>query len=122
MRSAFQSAERVHQIALAAAQTELDSMLQSHLVSQPIYEQFHEELKSQLETAESKITQLFDMEEAQASEEIHLTKVRLIAAEKSSIEKAVHEGLISAQSASNMIDAADRELDRITHLGEDSEN
>ena len=113
---------RVHQIALAAAQTELDSMLRSHLVSPPVYEEFRQELKAQLERAESNITQFYNMDGAQASEEIHLAKVRLIAAEKSSIEEAVHEGLISAQSASSMIDAADRELDRITHLGDDSGN
>ena len=46
----------------------------------------------------------------------------LIAAEKSSIEEAVHDGLISAQSAKSMIDAADQELDRLTNPDDDSQN
>jgi Na+:H+ antiporter len=112
---------RVRQIALAAAQGELNSMLRSHLVSAPVYERYRRELEIQLEKAESDVAEIYRKDESRASEEIHLTKVRLIAAEKSSIEEAVHEGLISAQSARSMIDAADRELDRLTNLDKNSE-
>jgi len=37
----------------------------------------------------------------------------LIAAEKSSIEQSVRDGLISRQTAAKMIEAFDRELDRL---------
>jgi Na+:H+ antiporter len=106
---------RVRQIALAAAQGELDSLLRSHLISLPVFEQYRGELEAQLERAESDIAEIYRKDEARASEEIHLAKVRLIAAEKSSIEEAVHDGLISARSARSMIDAADQELDRLTN-------
>ena len=43
---------------------------------------------------------------------------RLIAAGKSPIEQAVLDGPIPAQSARNMIDAAGRELDRLTNPDE----
>jgi Na+:H+ antiporter len=111
---------RVRQIALAAAQAELNSMLSSHMVSAPVYERYRRELNVQLEQAELKIAEIYSKDETRASGEIHLAKVRLIAAEKSSIEEAVHEGLISAQSARSMIDAADRELDRLTNPDENS--
>jgi Na+:H+ antiporter len=109
---------RVRQIALAAAQGELDSMFGSHLVSLPVYERYRHEIEAQLEKAETEIAEIYSEDETRASEEIHLAKVRLLAAEKSSIEQAVHDGLISALSAKGMIDAADRELDRLTNPDE----
>jgi len=109
---------RVRQIALAAAQGELDSMLHGHLVSLPVYERYRHELAAQVEKAETDIAEIYSKDENRAAEEIHLAKVRLIAAEKSSVEQAVHDGLISAQSARSMIDAADRELDRLTNPDE----
>jgi Na+:H+ antiporter len=113
---------RVREIALAAAREELDSMLRSHLVSPPVYARYRRELETQLEKAESDIAEIYRNDESRASEEIRLAKVRLIAAEKSSIEEAVHEGVLSAQSAKNMIDAADLELDRFANPDEDSVN
>lgn len=111
---------RVRQIALAAAQGELDSMLRGHLVSAPIYQRFRQELETQQQKADSDLAEVYSKDETRASAEIQLTRVRLIAAEKSSIEEAVHEGILSAQSAESMIDAADRELDRLTNQDEDS--
>jgi CPA1 family monovalent cation:H+ antiporter len=111
---------RVREIALAAAQTELDSMFRSHLVSPPVYARYRRELETQLEKAASDIAEIYSKDESRASEEIHVAKMRLIAAEKSSIEEAVHEGIISAQSAKSMIDAADRELDQLANRDEDS--
>jgi len=112
---------RVREIAVAAAQGELDSMFRSHLISPPVFERYRHELESQMEKAKSDVTEIYHKDENRASEEIHLVKVRLIAAEKSSIEEAVHAGLISEQSAKGMIDAADRELDRLTNPDEKSE-
>ena len=40
--------------------------------------------------------------------------MKLIAAEKSAIEQAVHDGLISQQTANAMIEVKDRELDKLT--------
>jgi len=106
---------RVRQIALAAAQRELDSMFRSHLVSRPVYERYREEIEAQLKKAETEVAEIYGKNEARAAEEVRLAKVRLVAAEKSSIEEAVHDGLISAQSASDMINAADRALDSLTN-------
>ena len=113
---------RVREIALAAAQEELDSMVRSHLVSPPVYERYRRELEVQMEKAEREMAEIYQKDESHASEEIHLAKVRLIAAQKSAIEQAVHNGMLSSQSARNMIDAADLELDRLTNPDENSEN
>ena len=113
---------RVRELALAAAQGELDSMFRSHVISLPVYERYREELQAQLEKAKSDTAEIYRKDESRASEEIHLAKVRLIAAEKSSIEEAVHAGLISEQSAKGLIDAADEELDRLTNQDEKSKN
>lgn len=109
---------RVREIAVAAAQGELDSMFSSHLISPPVYERYRHDLEIQLEKARNDVTEIYHKDENRASEEIHLAKVRLIAAEKSSIEEAVHSGLISEESARALIDAADQELDRLTNPDE----
>jgi hypothetical protein len=43
-----------------------------------------------------------------------MATMKPIAAEKSSIEEAVHDGLITQNTAGNMIEAADQELDKLT--------
>lgn len=113
---------RVREIALAAAQGELDSMVGSRLISPPVYERYRSLLGTQMEKAERDIAEIYREDESRASEEFHLTKVRLVAAQKSAIEDAVHSGLISAQSARSLIDAADQELDRLANPNEYSEN
>lgn len=42
-----------------------------------------------------------------------MAKIKLITAEKSAIELAVHDGLISQQSADKLIEADDQKLDEL---------
>jgi CPA1 family monovalent cation:H+ antiporter len=104
---------RVRQLAVGSACAELDLMLRSHLISYPVYERFHRELEEQLAQVKSEIIEIYRKDETRASEEVRLATLRLVTAEKSSIEQAVQNGLISAQSAKNMIDTAERALDQL---------
>ena len=52
-------------------------------------------------------------DEAWANEEIRTARLQLIAAERGAIQRALYDGLISPQSASNMIDAVDRHIDEM---------
>jgi len=104
---------RVRQIAISSARAELDSMVRGHLISYPIYERFHHELEEQLAQVKAEIVEIYRKDETRASEEVRLATLRLVTAEKSSIEQAVHKGLITSQSAKNMIDAAERALDQL---------
>ena len=52
-------------------------------------------------------------DEAWANEEIRTARLQLIAAERGAIERALYDGLISPQTASNIIDAVDRHIDEM---------
>jgi CPA1 family monovalent cation:H+ antiporter len=106
---------RVRQIALSSAQSELETLARHHAISAPAYEQLRRELDSRLEQAKAEIAELYGKDESRILPEIQTAKMKLTAAEKSAIEEAMHDGLISPQTASKMIEDADRELDRLTN-------
>jgi hypothetical protein len=67
----------------------------------------------QLEKVKAEVTELYGKDESRILPEVQMAKMKLIAAEKSSIEQAMHDGLISRQTAVKMIEDADRELDKL---------
>ena len=104
---------RVRQIAVSSARSELDRLLNAHLVSGPTYSQLRQEIEQELEEAEQRVVDLYGGDNARISSEVQTAKMKLIAARKSAIEQAVLDGLISRQSANKMIEAADREMDTL---------
>ncbi len=105
---------RVQQIAVSSARTELDKLLQNHLVSGPTYGQLRQEIEQQLKDAEQRVLDLYGGDSTRISSEVQTAKMKLLAAKKSAIEEAVHDGLISQQGANKMIEAADQEMDELT--------
>lgn len=102
---------RAHQIAVSSARSELDDMLKSHLLSFPVYERLRREFDATLATLSAQISEMYAKNSARAESEMETAKIRLIAAEKSSIEEAVRNGLISAQTGAKMADATDSQVD-----------
>jgi hypothetical protein len=92
---------------------ELEALLRGHAISTPTYEQLRYELDTRLAQVKAEIAEIYDRDESRILPEIQMARKKLIAAEKSSIEQAVHDGLISRQTAVNMIEALDRALDRL---------
>ena len=111
---------RARQIALSAARDELDRMLGSHQLSYPAFEQLRSELDSRMEHVKGEINELFQKDPAHAGEEMQMAQRRLVAAEKSSIEQTLHEGMISEATAAKMLDVTDRELDKFRKDGEEA--
>ena len=105
---------RVQQIAISSAQSELDKMFQNHLVSGPTYRHLRGQIEQQLEAAEQHVADLYGADNTRISSEVQTARMKLVVAKKSAIEGAVHDGLISQQSANKMIEAADQELDALT--------
>jgi Na+:H+ antiporter len=105
---------RVGQIAASSARTELDELLHNHLLSFPAYDQLRQELDKELEQAKGQVAALYGKDNSRILPELQMAKMKLIAAEKSAIEQAVHDGLISQPTANKMIEAEDRKLDRLT--------
>lgn len=105
---------RVRRIAISSSRAELDELLRTNLVSAPVYERLRRELDAGLEEIETEIADLYSKDQARAAEEMQMARMRLIAAEKGSIEQALRDGLISSQTARKMMDDADQRLDQLT--------
>jgi CPA1 family monovalent cation:H+ antiporter len=104
---------RVRQIALSSARTKLDELLRNHAVSAPLHAKLRQELDSDIEQVESEVAEIYKQDEARANEEIRTARLQLIAAQRGAIQRALYDGLISPQTASNMIDAVDRHIDEM---------
>ncbi len=105
---------RVHQIALSSARSELDTLVRTHQISSPVYDKFRRDLEARIEQVQTEVAQLYSQDETRAASETQTARMRLIAAERSSIEQSVHDGLISPQTAARMIDATDQQMKEAT--------
>jgi CPA1 family monovalent cation:H+ antiporter len=105
---------RVRQIALSSARGELDTLLRTHQISQPVYDKFRREIETRIEQVQSEVAELYSQDETRAAPETQTARMRLIAAERSSIEQSVRDGLISPQTAARMIEAADKKMKEAT--------
>ena len=101
------SRARVRQRAIASALSELESMANQQLISRPVYEQLRHELDARMENANTAVDSILGENQDRLSEELQVARARLSAAEQSAIEQAMHDGWVSANTASKMIDEAD---------------
>jgi hypothetical protein len=101
------SRARVLQLAIASASSELEKMASGQLISRPVHEQLRRELDSRLENMNTTIDSILGENQDRLSEEFQIARSRLSVAEKSAIEQAMHDGWVSATTASKMIDETD---------------
>ena len=90
-------------------------LLSKNLVSPPVYERLREQGERQLEGAKSEVQRLFTKDQTRAEAEFVLAKKRLIAAEISSVEQSLHQGLASQAAINRLIEEADTRLDKLMH-------
>jgi monovalent cation:H+ antiporter, CPA1 family len=104
---------RAQQIAVSSARSELDDMLRTHILSTPIYEKLSHELDGKLVTLSEQISEIYSKDSGRAESEVQMAKMRLMAAQKSSLEEAVRDGLISPQTGAKMVDATEPQWDEL---------
>jgi Na+:H+ antiporter len=104
---------RAQQVAVSAARSELDEMLTAHLLSTPIYEKLRREFDARLDALSEEISDIYTKDSGRAESEMQTAKIRLMAAQNSSIEEAVRDGLISPQTGVKMLDATSAQLDEL---------
>jgi CPA1 family monovalent cation:H+ antiporter len=107
------SRARVRHIAASSALQELEHLLEIHAISNPVYHQLKGELNEQVEAANSEVQKIYARNASWVEDEIKMARTNLIAAEKSSIEQALHQGLISEKTATDMTNEADTRLDAL---------
>ncbi|HUA02059.1 MAG TPA: Na+/H+ antiporter [Candidatus Aquilonibacter sp.] len=101
---------RAQQIAVSSARSELNDMLRTHILSKPVYEKLIRELDGKLVALSDEIAEIYNKDASRVESEIEMAKTRLLAAEKSSLEDAVRDGLISPQTGIRMADATEAQL------------
>ena len=104
---------RTRHLAVSSARAELDRILEHELISAPTYEVLRRDLDQRAEEAEKKIAEIYAQDESRAAEEMRTAKRRLIAAEKSAIEKSLRDGLISAGAAAKLSEEVAHRLDQL---------
>ena len=98
------SRARVRQRAIASALSELESMADKQLISRQVHEQLRHELDAKMGNANTAVDSILGENQDRLSEELQVARARLSAAEQSAIEQAMHDGWVSAHTASKMID------------------
>jgi CPA1 family monovalent cation:H+ antiporter len=104
---------RVEQIAISDARAELEDLLKTNAVSRVIYEVLRRDLEDRLKTVDTNLSEIFSKNSARKEAEMVTARMRILAAERSSIEHAVHDGLITPQSAAKIMNSMNRELDKL---------
>jgi Na+:H+ antiporter len=104
---------KAQQIAFSSARSELDDMLNAHILSTPTYEKLRRELDGKLLTLSEQISEIYNKDSARVESEMQTAKIRLMAAQQSSLGEAVRDGLISPQTAATMVDATESQLDEL---------
>jgi Na+:H+ antiporter len=104
---------RAQQIAVSSARSELNDMLRTHILSKPVYERLSRELDEKLVALSDEVAEIYSKDAGRAESEIETAKTRLLAAQKSSLEDAVRDGLISSQTGTKAADATEAQLDEL---------
>jgi CPA1 family monovalent cation:H+ antiporter len=104
---------RVEQIAISDARAELEDLLKTHAVSHIVYEVLRRDLESRLQHVNTELAETYSKDSSRKEAEMLTARMRLLAAERSSIEQAVHDGLITPQAAAKIMDTANRNLDKL---------
>lgn len=104
---------RAQQIAVSSARSELNDMLRTHILSKPVYERLGREFDAKLVTLSEEIAEIYNKDAGRVESEIETAKSRLLAAQRSSLEDAVRDGLISSQTGTKAADATEAQLDEL---------
>jgi Na+:H+ antiporter len=105
---------RGERIAISSARGELDRLYQSNAISEPVYDELRKDLDTRADQVRQEITGFYAKDQSRLAGELRDTRIHLITAEKSGIEQAVHDGLLSAPNGTRMIEMADKRIDEIS--------
>ncbi len=104
---------RVRQMAVAAAIEELERLRNTHQLTPPVFDKLRTQLNEDQMRVEDQIKQLHQEDAHWADEEERIARSRLIRAERTAIQRAATDGLISHHTAEAMAARADEELEKL---------
>jgi Na+:H+ antiporter len=108
---------KVRSAAYSAGRVELDYLRRDRLVSDFIYETLRGELDNQVRQTQDEIANIQRQNADIAKDEMRMARARLIAAEKSSVQRSANQGLLSMHAAEKLLGELDRVLDGELEVG-----
>ena len=81
------------------------------MVSQYVYDKLCQELDAKVRDSQQAVKLIQERNQNIANDEIRMARARLIAAEKSSVQRSANEGIISMHMAERLLAEADQQLD-----------
>lgn len=104
---------KVRRAAISAALGELERMLRAEQVSPSVHQELRTELEGESQKLAAELAGMQSREPSLAEAEIRGARRRLLAAEKSTYQRAVTDGLLSAEAGEHLLANADERLDRL---------
>ena len=108
---------KVRQLAVSSSLQELELMRESHMISAPVYRGLLAELKGHQSDAERRLEALHEEDAGRAVEEQKVARAHLLSAEKTAIQRAIGEGIISLHTGEELMAKTDDELDKMQGTG-----
>ena len=105
---------RVEQIAIASVHEELNRLYRNNSIPEPVFEYLRRDLNERSEQVRNEISNFFRQDQRLMADELRSARTQLIAAEKSVIEQALHDGLISAPTAGELLNTADSRIEEMS--------
>ena len=111
---------KVQQMAVSSSLEELERMRESHVISAPVYRDLLAKLEGRRTDADSQLEALHSEDAGRTAAEVKVARAHLLSAEKTAIQRAIGDGVISLHTGEKMMAAADDKLDEIQGRGPES--
>ncbi len=108
---------KAKQLALGAARLELEHLGRMKAVSPATFETLSTEMERHSQDLDADVMRLQDADPRLAEEEIRLARLRMLAAERSALQRGVIEGLVPQEVSEKLTTDAASEIDRLSGPG-----
>lgn len=108
------SMQKAKQLTLGAARNELENLRQLRAVSPVLYEKLSKRVTDRAMELEEKIRVIQDGNPELLEEEYRQTRLRMLAAERSALQRGVIEGIVPQEISEHILAEAAEEIDKLT--------
>jgi len=108
------SLQKARQLAVSASRAELDHLRDLRAVSPAAFDVLSRDLEAQALDLEAEILQIQEQSPHLVNEEIRLARLRLLAAERSALQRGTIEGLVSQEVSEQVLSEAAEQVDRLS--------
>lgn len=113
-QDATYSTQKARQLTLGAAHDELEEMRQLRSISPAVFEALSKEVAQRALDLEESVRAIQSANPELVEEEFRQARLRMLAAERSALQRGVIEGIVSQEVSENILAEAAEQLDRLS--------